>query len=324
MRKMKKFLAVFMVAAMTVGMGTTVFAGDIEEYEDQSTVTIEKTYAQTNSGNQSDEESFTLEQIGDGVVLDGEATSAPALSFTATDAISSGEEGSMLINLPTYTNPGIYQYTVQETAGSTAGVTYDQETYYVKVTVINGIDGTLIRVPAVHKGSADGEKIDAITNTYSGGDLEITKTVEGNLGDKTQYFEFTVVLTGETGKTYTEPFDVSGGSYAQNPSTIMLGTPTIFHIKDGDTITIDNLPYGVVYTVTEDEEAAEKAGYTVTKTGDKGTISSDAVEATFTNAKEGTPDTGIFQNNMPYVIMIIVIAGAAVSVIVIRKNKAKR
>ena len=53
--------------------------------------------------------------------------------------------------------------------------------------------------------------------------------------------------TGEYGDAYA----VSGGSNENNPSSIVIGTPTTFYLKDQETISIANLPYGVTYTVAE-------------------------------------------------------------------------
>lgn len=146
--------------------------------------------------------------------------------------------------------------------------------------------------------------------------MKVTKTVKGNLGDKDKYFEFTVKLTGETGKTYADSFAVSGGSYTNNPKSIKLGEDTTFLLKHGDTITIANLPYDVEYTVTENPAA----GYTTTSAGEQGTINAAEQTAAFTNTKTGTVDTGVVLNNMPYILVLAVLA-AGVAVFIIRKRR---
>ena len=95
---------------------------------------------------------------------------------------------------------------------------------------------------------------------------------------------------------------------------------TQFYLKDGDTIKISNLPYNVKYTVTEDEVD----GYNTASTGDEGIIDSALETAAFTNDKNGTIDTGIILNNMPYIVMITVIAAAAVVMIVVKRNKNRK
>ena len=38
------------------------------------------------------------------------------------------------------------------------------------------------------------------------------------MGNKDKYFEFTVQLTGEEGKTYQDSYAITGGSYDANPA----------------------------------------------------------------------------------------------------------
>lgn len=198
-------------------------------------------------------------------------------------------------------------------SGDLAGVTYFSGNIKLVVTVIEQ-DG-FIRVAAVHTEtpvSTDPNlKSDEIANTYSAGSLKITKTVTGNMGDKTKYFDVTVTLTGETGKTYAESYGVTGGSHAGNPETIKIGEPTTFKIKDGDTITIKNLPYGVTYTVAEDDYTGDKDGYdpadyTFSDVAQK--IDSESDTVTITNNKDAEIDTGVTLDAAPYFLLLAVAA----------------
>lgn len=310
---MKKFIAI-LLALMLLGLSAASLAeGNTGEptYTDMTSVTVTKVYKLEGAGS-SPAETFTLEQVGDGVVKSGEATTAPALGtirgaeFNEGAASADGAEANITITLPTYTNVGVYEYTLQEVAGNTAGVTYYGEKIRLVVTVINDETGNL-RVAAVHTES-DGAKSDTFANTYSAGTLNVTKTVTGNLGDKSQFFEFKVKLTGEEGKTYANSYTVSGGSYDSNPSSIEIGKETTFHLKHGETLSIANLPYGVSYIVTETAEE----GYTTTKEGDSGSINAAAQTAAFTNDRTTTVDTGITTDSLPYVLLlgIVVLAGA--------------
>ena len=310
---MKKFIAI-LLALMLLGLSAASLAeGNTGEptYTDMTSVTVTKVYKLVGAGS-SPAETFTLEQVGVGRVTSGEATEAPALgtitgaAFEAGAATEDGAKGEITIALPTYTNVGVYEYTLQEVAGTTAGVTYYGAQIRLVVTVINDETGNL-RVAAVHTES-DGAKSDTFANTYSAGTLNVTKTVTGNLGDKSQFFEFKVTLTGEEGKTYADSYAVSGGSYAGNPSSITIGEEATFYLKDGETLSIANLPYGVSYTVTE--MAVE--GYTTTKEGDSGSITAATQTAAFTNERTTTVDTGITTDSLPYVLLlgIVVLAGA--------------
>lgn len=319
---MKKLLSIGLAAMLAFGLATTSFAeeaGDVTTPTD-GTVTIHKVYKLENADTTSPAETFTLVQDGDGKVTDGEATEAPALgtitgaTYEEGAATVSGTTGDITVALPEYTNVGVYEYTLKEVDGKTAGVVYYPDDIKLVVTVINGENGKL-RIAAVHVES-EGEKSDTFPNTYKAGELDVSKTVTGNLGDKNKYFEFKVTLTGEEGKTYRDSYAVTGGSNTENPSTIKIGEETTFLLKHGDTITIANLPYGVTYTVTE--TAAE--GYTTEKTGDTGKINAADQAAEFTNNKAGSIDTGVVLNNMPYILVLAVLA-AGVVVFIIRKRR---
>ena len=316
MKFMKKSLALLFAVVLVLSLSATAFA---EGYVDVNSVSIVKNYVSTNGSTPA--ASFTVQQVGDGVVKDGDATSAPALGTITGVSYTAGETGTknIVVNLPTYEKVGVYEYTLQEVAGTVAGVTYKTETFVLKVSVTNAADGTLVRTPALYTDGADETKNDTIKNTYEGRDLSISKTVTGAYGDKTKYFTFTVTLTGETGLTYPETFAVSGGSNTSNPTTIALGTATEFLLKDGDTVKIENLPVGVKYEVTE----TAVDGYTTTKTGDSGTITTGVdPTAAFTNEKDGTPDTGISLDSLPYVVILVVVLGGA-AVLFLRKRHAE-
>lgn len=316
MKKTKKLLACLIAAATMFTMGSTAFAATtVNTAEDHDSVTVGKVYKLTNAGTTSPAETFTLEQVGNGEVKDGEATSAPALGtitgaeFAEGAATVDGVKGTINVALPTYTNVGVYEYTLKEVAGKTAGVTYYGKEIKLTVTVVNGTDGNL-RIAAVHTEAVGGTKSDSFENTYSAGTLKISKTVAGNLGDKAKYFEFKVTLKGAEGKTYANSYAASGGSNTSNPESIEIGKEATFLLKHGETISIANLPYGVTYTITE----TPVEGYETTKDGDTGTVNTAEQTAAFTNTKNGEVDTGINLTTLPYILVfagVIVIAGAA-------------
>lgn len=333
---MKKLLSIGLAAMLAFGLATTSFAAEAGSDAsgagtgssttttptDQETVTIHKVYKLENAGTKSPAETFTLAQVGKGRVTDGEATEAPALGTITgatyaegTATTGDGTQGDIIVTLPTYDTVGVYEYTLKEVAGTTAGVTYYDKDIKLVVTVVNGENGKL-RVAAVHTESTGETKSDNFPNTYKAGELDVSKTVTGNLGDENKYFEFKVTLTGENGKTYRDSYAVTGGSNTENPKSIKIGEETTFFLKHGDTIRIENLPYNVEYTVTE--IAAE--GYTPEKTGDTGKISAAEQTAAFTNKKDGSIDTGVVLNNMPYILVLAVLA-AGVAVFIIRKRR---
>ena len=312
---MKKFVAILLTLMLVLGIGAAVAdEAPATPTTDKEIVTIYKSYRKVNDSGISPEETFTLKQVGNGSVKDGDATSAPALgtitgaTFADYGATTAGAKLGITVELPSYDKVGVYEYTLQEVAGTTAGVAYYGQNIKLVVTVVNGENNNLLCIAGVHTESS-GDKSDTFENTYSAGTLKVSKTVAGNLGDKNKYFEFKVTLTGENGKTYGASYAVTGGSKDDNPKSIVIGQETTFMLKHGDTLSIANLPYNVTYTVTETADA----DYETTKTGDHGTISAAEQTAAFTNTKEGSIDTGVTTENLPYVLLIgfVVLAGAA-------------
>ena len=227
---------------------------------------------------------------------------------------SEGEAGSatmsknITITLPTYSSVGIYTYTITENAGNNAGVTYYGDPIRLVVTVQQGADNK-IRVAAVHTEKEGGIKSHNFENKYSAGSLQISKTVTGNMGDRDKYFKVTVTLTGESGKTYAESYNITGGSTSpdsteKNPSTITVGKPVDIYLKHGDTVTISNLPYGVSYTVVEDDYTSEGYEASYVLSDDTKVINAANSTVAITNNKGVNVDTGITLDNVPYILLL--------------------
>ena len=314
---MKKFVAILLTLMLVLGIGAAVAE---ETYSDVSSVTVKKVYKLTNANMSSPAETFTLEQVGAGRVTDGDATSAPALGtitgaiFAKGAATVDGTTGNITIALPTYEKVGVYEYTLREVAGKTVGVAYYGKDILLKVTVIE--QGGKVRVAAVHTESGEGDdtaKRDNFPNEYSAGDLNVTKTVAGNLGDQSKKFNFTVTFTKPDGKDVNSTITATVAGVDATDFNIAWddkGTYTYtFQLAHGQKASFANLPYGVSYTVTE----AAADGYTTTKAGDSGTINAAEHTAAFTNTTEGSIDTGVTTENLPYVLLIgfVVLAGAA-------------
>ncbi|MDO4649149.1 MAG: FctA domain-containing protein, partial [Eubacteriales bacterium] len=209
----KRILALAMSAFMLVGLNTAVFAED--SYKDMSSVDITKNYELAGEG-VSPAETFKL-TCTDAQVTDGDGTAATTditisdVSYAAGAAGSEAKTGKFTITLPAYTKTGVYEYTLMETAGTTAGVTYRTEPMKLVVTVIQQ-DG-LVRVAGVHTEKAGGKKSSSFDdNTYTANKLNVTKTVTGNLGDKSKEFKFTVTFDAPAGKDWTNAVTVSGGA----------------------------------------------------------------------------------------------------------------
>lgn len=139
--------------------------------------------------------------------------------------------------------------------------------------------------------------------------ITIEKQVTGGLGDRTKEFHFTYSYDGmekDTNNTFT--------------------------LTHGGTKTIDNIPVGTELTLTE----TNANGYNVSATyGGKDLTASQGENgsATFkakvtangtvvvTNNKEGSPDTGITLDSLPYIVILAVVIAGAVLFVIGRRKK---
>lgn len=317
---MKKFLSLILSLVMVLGVSTVTFA-DTKTITNGGVASINpaKVYKLVNDGVNNPAETFNF-QITKVGVTDSQYTESDMPMFTQTnysiqfadgEATLAGDKNTTAsaIALPTYEHVGIFTYMITETAGSTAGVTYDANPLYLKVTVTEE-NGQKVRYVTYHYGSETGSKTDSITNTYSAGNLAITKNVTGNMGETDRYFKVKVTLTAPTGKTVNSNITATGGKYTQ-PVTLSIGENEL-ELKHGDRITINNLPYDVTYTVVEDDYTGDDYGYdaaTYNWSDNNKKVDSALDTVTITNNKGRDVDTGIFVDNLPY---IIILAGVAV------------
>ena len=240
-----------------------------------------------------------------------------------------------------YRTVGIYNYKITETNNHTAGVTY-APAIGMKVTVGNASDNdTTVEVKSVsfwtlkEDGKTFDEKIngdDAFENTYTANTLTMTKTVKGDMGDKeNDYFTYTLKLTGATGVTYPESYEVKGGTKADNPKTVAVKageeTTYTFKLKHGDSIYIENLPKDITWSV-EETPAEGYTAYTeycilnkTQGTSYNGTTNGQEITAAFTNVKDGEIDTGVILDNAPYIAMLTFVAAGAVFMVIKKRRE---
>ena len=191
---------------------------------------------------------------------------------------------------------------------------------------------------ADNKINPNGEGADAaFTNEYKQGSMSVTKKVAGNLASNTAEFTIHVKFENKVANTAVgttiKVTDPDG-----TEREVSVGEIIDIVLTNGATAEFTNLPDGVSYTVYEDEQhlvtdgateedivtsAADKM-YTVSyDEGDAAEGEIDAEEETgvvVTNTKETTPDTGIFVDSLPYVVLAAGVAAAA-AVMIIRKRR---
>ena len=329
--KIEKLLAG--VLSISLAMGVSVmpaFAASGETYADMDSVVIKKNYELANEGTFSPAETFSFDIEADNVTDASDDITPENMPMPTIGTVSyrRGEAGSttktkeIKIDLPEYDSVGVYTYIIHEAAGNSAGVTYYGDAILLRVTVIEQ-DGKL-RIAAVHtedpESTGEGKK-DDFDNRYSAGELEVHKDVEGIMGNKEKYFEFRVQLTGEEGRTYQDSYAITGGSYDANPASIKIKpgetTEATFYLKDGDTIHIENLPYGVEYQVSE----TPVADYVTTETGTEGEVDEAVEQANFTNTKGGTVDAGVALESAPYLFTLTGAAGVGLLLTLRRRHQ---
>lgn len=319
---MKKFLAFLLAAMLLLSVGAVAVA-DEEKVVD---ATIGKVVTITGTDAKMPAETFnfsitnkSVTDAADGVT--SENMPKPTIASVTFDEGDTEAEKTISIKYPTYESVGIYSYTVKETAGNTAGMTYADNEYTLVVYVVNNDNGG-VKVAGSKLEGVEGKKHDKFENKYDAGSLAVKKVVAGELGEKGKTFNFTVTFTQPEGKKAKSTISYAVGT-ATKTLTFTEGTATAnISLKDGQTITFTNVPYTVSYNVTEDSaEKNEETGkimngdYVVTYDKCSGTISADTATATatVTNTKGGTIDTGITTDSLPYVMLLgfVILAGAA-------------
>lgn len=372
---MKKVLSLVLALVLLLSVSAAAFA-DEEKPTTPQPVTSVDIYKHYDKTAPAPAETFTFTVEADSVTgndlqkgdmpslanaADG-STGNYTVAFAADTANAITTDGYFTINFENkFNRVGTYTYKITETAGRTAGVTYDNTSVYLVITVLAGDNANTYKYyVALHKGSADGEKVGGIpdaggiynpafTNTFTattptppsdepGGDqpgnnvtaLSLQKLVTGNYGDTDQYFDFKVVFTVPSGKNYDDgTITVSETSYAvdgvkKNPTGITKGEDgtftATFKLKANETLQFGSVPVGMTYAFTEINPPID---YTVTSDDCSGTVTeNENIKATITNNRDKEIPTGISLDSLPYVIILATVAAAAV--LIVLKKKASR
>ena len=358
--KLKKLFAGVVAAAMIATMSFPAFAdSDKITVTDQNTFKIKKTY--TVSANAvAPNEDFTFTVVKDSVsnssITDAQFKEAGKYEVTVKSMANHTGTGTtdFEMQLPQYDKPGTFVYKLTENDNAVAGVTYDDATYYLTVYAFQKAGSTSagndieckVRLDkgGVKRAGEDGHKVDAINNSYTAAPLSVSKTVTGNMGDKSKYFDFTVTFEAPTGKKVKSTITVAGvgeanevkvDNTALTGNTITFGenetSKTVtFKLKNGETINFTNLPKELTYTVEEANYSSE--GYktfigdnteTEQRSTGKLTVNSgDAITVAYTNQNgETILDTGVILDNAPYMLMLAVVAAGAMTLVIKKRRE---
>lgn len=333
--KTKRLAALFMAVVMMAAMAVPAFADGETAGSSGSTLssmTFTKVVdADANTFQPSETIAFTVtgaaasqgETYNDEPVYSGTG-SITASSVTTNPAARGSQtyESSLDFSSLSFSKPGIYKYTVSETAGSNADMTYDNTArtlyVYVEWTDENMTDTRVYGAAMTKAGITD--KSANFDNEYKKSnktgeefkDLTIKKTVSGAQADKDKLFKFNVTIISGSGRT-TYVVHKPGGA----DQFLTSGTPYEFELKHNETITIENLSTNDTYTVVETTDS--KKGYTAN--GEVTTATNMPAEdkiVTVNNEKKEVTPTGIFMSYAPYIAMI---AAAAALALVFRRRR---
>lgn len=350
----KKLTAMVMTGAMVMSMGMTAFADNISISGSSEATSFTKYLVMDEDANVPNA-TFTY-SIASGTAVpsaDGKpavmaGVSANEISISSTTfepgdtTFDTGDDFITLENGKkyaketatidfsgvTFDEPGIYRYEITEENTTVPGVTKDSSTIYLDVYVqsdnagVLRIDGYILH-KTIEVADNDGnftaldEKTTGFENTYATADLQLGKTVTGNQGNRSKYFEFTVSISGAAaGTVYT--VNGENASNSKNPTTLTVGAngtvQETFYLHDGESISVLGMTADTTCQITEVLEATE--GYTTTndkntvdsdndgKTTDEFAIGENGATVQFTNHKDVTTPTGIAMTFAPYALMV--------------------
>lgn len=148
-----------------------------------------------------------------------------------------------------------YTYQIEEVDTAFDGVTYDKTKYTVTVTLEDDGQGHLTPKAKI-SGGEDGSIV--LKNELARRDLTISKTTAGNAVLKDDAFTVKIGLSRNDIVPVDGDYPMDGA--AETKLTVKNGEATL-KIRDGQTVTIKDIPVGTAYTVEETDERAQ--GYNI-------------------------------------------------------------
>lgn len=289
---------------------------------------IEKTY--TSENNVVVYETLSFTSTAKTTNPDGGKANLSVANLTVNSLIPS----NLTVTIPALSKAGIYEWTIKETPGTTAGVTYSTEEVHVivlveydnkehKLVIANTTSYILGETQDGENGEKEVVKKDTFTNTFESGSFTVAKDVVGNMANEMDLFEITVTLTSSkpigttiiaAGETVTsdlwtpvkdENEKITGYTYTS--------VKEYADLNGKDVKTFSNIPVGVTVTVTEKDDETRNDGYQYksTKIGSNNFTSLTVVKGNngnivVTNEKTASVNTGIALDSMPYFVLLSV------------------
>lgn len=292
--KLKKFFAGVLAAAMMLTVGATAAFATEPEYTttpDNVDLGIMKNYKVEKGTAPKEDFTFSVTYVPDkskpytgydGTYKQPEASKTAIASFKSDmDAKAENYQESLGIKISDFSlpeGPGKYCFKIKENVptNKTPGVTYDETTRYLVITVAHNddytgyvyyaqlFDDSYTPGTSIKNGQSAGVKVlgsNAFTNTYTANNVVISKDIKGGLGDLAAKFNFKVKLTVADTKNANQY--VGAKVVHSDDTAVTVGTVWSISAKDSgdawydvklgrnDQLELENLPEGVIVTVKE-------------------------------------------------------------------------
>lgn len=344
----KKLTAGALALSMMFAMAVPMAFAESEAPRDAS-VTITKTLKNVNNTAEG-----AVPDITASMILDNEGKAVTKPSAVTDDAQISIDPatvkdgtGTFTVHLGNIKVPGIYTYGLTEKAVNEAGVKQNDKRYTLTIYALNDPTETGRNRIGEYKFrlAEDGVtgKLSEVENSYYAGTVEISKVVKGDFANREQQFNFEVTLESTLPVTSVVKIRGTAVTFAKNETTGKYVATADIKLKDGEFAGIENLPYGVTYTVKEfttdasgNKTYAGENNNELTVNGQKYTVKYDNATGAFAyttdetgerevtiinDAGEGDIDTGVILDNAPYILMLAVVAGGAMTLVIKKRRE---
>lgn len=321
--KLKKFFAGVLAAAMMLTVGATAAFATTPEYTttpDNVDLGIMKNYKVEKGTAPKEDFTFSVTYKADkskpyGTYTQPEASKSKTASFDSNmDAKADAYQASLGIKISDFelpAGPGKYCFEIKENVptNKTPGVTYDETTRYLVITVAHNddytgyvyyaqlFDDSYTPGTSIKNGQSAGVKVlgnNAFTNTYTANNVVISKDIKGSLSDLAAKFNFKVKLTVADTKNANQY--VGAKVVHSDDTAVTVGTVWSISAKDSedgwydvklgrnDQLELENLPEGVIVTVKETD-------------GNEYTVSQNPSDISSKNANTSYAKIGTFTEN---------------------------